>query len=195
MNKLRLENFSDGVISVLITVLVLELRLPRADDWASLGRIVPELSSYVLSFLYLGIYWSNHHHMLHTTSTVTGGLLWANLYLLFWLSLIPATTEWIDATNYAPVPTACYGIVLLMAALAYSLLEVLIIRSQGAASLLKLAVGREWKGKVSLVLYATAVVFALLHHPYVAIALYAAVAVLWVAPDRRIERVLSSRAE
>src|SRR5262249_38481527 len=149
MNKLRLENFSDGVIAVLITILVLELKFPRGDDWASLGPLVPELSTYALSFIYLGIYWSNHHHMLYTMSIVTGGIMWANLYLLFWLSLIPAATEWIDATNYAPIPTACYGIVLLMAGGAYALLEVLIIRSQGTASLLKRAVGHDWKGIVS----------------------------------------------
>lgn len=174
--------------------MILEMKIPRASDWASLAPMVPVLFTYALSFVYLGIYWANHHHMFHTTTTVTGGILWANLHLLFWLSLVPATTEWIDATHYAAIPTALYGIVLLMAAAAYTLLELLIIRSQGPASLLRRAIGNEWKGKLSVVLYATAVVSAL-RWPYVAVALYALVALLWLVPDRRIERLLSASAK
>ena len=194
MNKSRLEAFSDGVIAILITIMVLELRMPRASNWAALAPLLPMLCSYLLSFVYLGIYWNNHHHLLHTTSTVTGGILWANLHLLFWLSLVPAATEWVDVTDYAAIPTALYGVVLLMAGAAYSLLERLIIRSQGPGSLLKRAVGRDWKGNVSLVLYATAVACAFREAP-VALGIYALVALLWLVPDRRIERALSHGGE
>ena len=194
MSKNRLEAFSDGVIAILITIMVLELKIPRASNWAALAPMVPVLLTYLLSFVYLGIYWNNHHHMLHTTNTVTGGILWANLHLLFWLSLIPAATEWVDATGYAQIPTALYGVVLLMAGAAYWLLEQLIIRSQGPASLLKQAVGSDWKGKVSLVLYATAVACAF-REAGLALAIYALVALLWLVPDRRIERALSHSAE
>ncbi len=189
MSKNRLEAFSDGVIAILITIMVLEMKIPTGSDWAAFAPLVPMLLTYLLSFIYLGIYWNNHHHMLHATSTVTGGILWANLHLLFWLSLVPEATEWVDVTNYAPIPTALYGVVLLMAGAAYKLLQQLIIRSQGPDSLLQRAVGGDWKGKASLVLYATAVALAFVKAP-VAVALYALVALLWLVPDRRIERVL-----
>lgn len=189
MNKGRLEAFSDGVIAILITIMVLDLKVPHASDWSALAPLVPVLLTYVLSFIYLGIYWNNHHHMLHATRQVTGGILWANLHLLFWLSLVPATTAWIDETHYAPLPTALYGSVLLMAAIAYWVLQQLIIRSQGSESLLKRAVQGDWKGKLSPLLYALAVVLAF-RQPLAATAIYGLVALVWLVPDRRIERVL-----
>ena len=193
MNKGRLEAFSDGVIAILITIMVLELRPPSAGDWSALKPLVPVLLTYLLSFIYLGIYWSNHHHMLHATRQVTGGILWANLHLLFWLSLVPATTEWVDQTRYAAIPTALYGAVLLMAAVAYWILQQLIIRSQGNGSLLKLAVQGDWKGKLSPALYGIAVGIAF-WYPLAAVAIYVLVALIWLVPDRRIERVLAQRA-
>ncbi len=194
MNKARLEAFSDGVIAILITIMVLDLKVPRSSDWAALAPLVPVLLTYLLSFLYLGIYWNNHHHMLHATRQVTGGILWANLHLLFWLSLVPATTAWIDETRYAPVPTALYGCVLLMAAIAYWILQQLIIRSQGDDSLLRRAVRGDWKGKLSPVLYASAAICAF-RYPLPAAAVYALVALMWLVPDRRIERVLEQAPE
>ncbi|MGH8219802.1 MAG: TMEM175 family protein [Steroidobacteraceae bacterium] len=191
MNKNRLEAFSDGVIAILITIMVLDLKMPHGSAWAALEPLAPVLFTYLLSFLYLGIYWNNHHHMLHATRSITGGILWANLHLLFWLSLIPATTAWVDESRYAPVPTALYGTVLLMAAIAYWILQQLIIRSQGADSLLKRAVRGDWKGKLSPVLYAIAVLVAR-RHPPVATAIYALVALMWLVPDRRIERALTA---
>jgi uncharacterized membrane protein len=188
VNKNRLEAFTDGVIAILITIMMLEMKVPRESNWAALGPLVPVLLTYLLSFIYLGIYWNNHHHMLQAASTVTGGILWANLHLLFWLSLVPEATEWVDETLYASVPTAIYGIVLLMAGVAYRVLQVLIIRSQGSSSLLKRAVGRDWKGRLSLLAYATAVAVAFFYPP-VAVAIYALVALLWLVPDRRIERI------
>ncbi len=188
MNKNRLEAFTDGVIAILITIMILEMKVPHDSGWGALGPLVPVLLTYLLSFIYLGIYWNNHHHMLQAASTVTGGILWANLHLLFWLSLVPETTAWVDETKYAPIPTALYGVVLLMAGVAYRLLQTLIIRSQGRTSLLKRAVGPDRKGKLSVALYAAAVAVAFLH-PSVAVVLYALVALLWLVPDRRIERV------
>lgn len=193
MNKGRLEAFSDGVIAILITIMVLELRFPPASGWSALKPLVPVLLTYLLSFIYLGIYWSNHHHMLHATRLVTGGILWANLHLLFWLSLVPATTEWLDETRYAAIPMALYGGVLLMAAIAYWILQQLIIRSQGRDSLLKRAVQGDWKGKLSPALYAIAVAVAFFY-PLAAAAIYALVALIWLVPDRRIERVLAQAA-
>jgi uncharacterized membrane protein len=188
MNTTRLEAFSDGVIAIIITIMVLELRAPHDAELASLLPLVPVAGSYVLSFIYLGIYWNNHHHMLHVTQRVSGGVLWANLHLLFWLSLVPFVTAWMGENHFAPVPTAAYGVVLLLAALAYTILQRTIIATEGGDSVLAAAVGRDRKGKLSLALYAIAIPAALAQ-PWVAGALYAGVAVLWLVPDRRIERV------
>jgi uncharacterized membrane protein len=189
MGKNRLEAFSDGVLAIIITIMVLELRVPHDASLAALQPLWGVFLSYVLSFLYLGIYWNNHHHMLHTTHKVTGGILWANLHLLFWLSLVPFVTGWMGENHFASVPTAAYGVILLMAAMAYWILQRLIIRSQGANSLLRKAVGRDWKGKLSPVVYVVGILTALVA-PYFAGAIYALVAVIWLVPDRRIERVL-----
>jgi len=194
MGKSRLEAFSDGVIAIIITIMVLELRVPSEGTWAALAPLWPVFLSYVLSFVYLGIYWNNHHHMIHTSSRVTGGMLWANLHLLFWLSLFPAATAWMDTTHFRPVPVALYGVVLLMAALAYWILQQLIIRSQGRHSLLRHAIGRDWKGKSSPVLYLLAIVLAG-RWPRAALGIYAAVACLWLVPDSRIERAMRSAAD
>src|SRR5688572_1113027 len=191
MGKNRLEAFSDGVLAIIITIMVLELRAPHDASLAALQPLWGVFLSYVLSFLYLGIYWNNHHHMLHTTHKVTGGILWANLHLLFWLSLVPFVTGWMGENHFAPVPTAAYGAVLLLAAVAYLILQRAITRSQGPTSALAAAVGRDAKGKLSPVLYAVAIPLALVR-PWLAGALYAAVAVLWLAPDRRIERAVAS---
>jgi uncharacterized membrane protein len=188
VNKSRLEAFTDGVVAILITIMILEMRVPHGSNWAALRPLVPVLLTYLLSFMYLGIYWNNHHHMLQAASTVTGGILWANLHLLFWLSLVPETTEWVDETHYASVPTAIYGVVLLMAGVAYRVLQALIIRSQGGSSLLKRAVGRDWKGRLSLLAYAAAIAVAFLYAPD-AVAIYALVALVWLVPDRRIEQI------
>jgi uncharacterized membrane protein len=189
MGKSRLEAFSDGVLAIIITIMVLELQAPHEPSLDALRPLWGALLSYVLSFIYLGIYWNNHHHMLHTVNQVTGGILWANLHLLFWLSLVPFVTGWMGETHFAPLPTAVYGMVLLMAAIAYWLLQRLIIRAQGVNSLLRRAIGGDWKGKLSPVLYAIAIVSALAA-PYLAGAIYAMVAAIWLVPDRRIERVL-----
>ena len=189
MGKSRLEAFSDGVLAIIITIMVLELQAPHEASLDALRPLWGPFRSYVLSFIYLGIYWNNHHHMLHTVHQVTGGILWANLHLLFWLSLVPFVTGWMGETHFAPLPTAVYGMVLLMAAIAYWLLQRLIIRAQGVNSLLRRAIGGDWKGKLSPVLYAIAIVSALAA-PYLAGAIYAMVAAIWLVPDRRIERVL-----
>ena len=191
MGTSRLEAFSDGVIAILITIMVLELRVPKGADWAALRPLLPVLLSYVLSFVYLGIYWNNHHHMLHITRHVSGGTLWANLHLLFWLSLVPFVTGWMGENHFAPVPTALYGAVLLLAAVAYWLLQRTIIVRQGPGSPLASAVGRDLKGKVSPLLYALAIPSAFLR-PWIADALYVLVALIWLVPDRRIERALPS---
>jgi len=190
MHKTRLEAFSDGVIAILITIMVLELHVPEGGDWTALRSIGPTMSAYVLSFVYLGIYWSNHHHLLHTVDRVTGGMLWANLHLLFWLSLIPFATGWMGENHFTALPTALYGVVLLMAAIAYYVLEQTIIHAQGPDSILKKAVGRDLKGKLSPMLY----VLAIAATPFstsVSEAIYVAVALIWLIPDRRIENVLS----
>jgi uncharacterized membrane protein len=193
MGKNRLEAFSDGVLAIIITIMVLELKPPpHADGLSDLKELLPVFLSYVLSFLYVGIYWNNHHHMLHTTKTVTGGILWANLHSLFWLSLFPFTTGWMGENHLAPTPTAVYGLVLLMAALAYYILQRTIITSQGHDSLLAAAIGKDWKGKLSPVLYLAAIPLAFVS-VWISIGLYVFVALMWLVPDRRIERVLVKR--
>jgi uncharacterized membrane protein len=189
MNSGRLEAFSDGVIAIIITIMVLELKVPHGATLGALIPLIPVLLSYVLSFLYVGIYWNNHHHMLHMCEQVTGPILWANLHLLFWLSLFPVTTAWIGENHLAAAPSALYGVVLLMAALAYWLLQQAIIRAQGPDSPLEKAVGRDRKGKLSSVLYLIGIIVAC-RVPWMAQALYLLVALLWLVPDRRIERVL-----
>jgi len=187
MSKSRLEAFSDGVIAIIITIMVLEMKVPHGDSLGTLTPLVPVFMSYVLSFIYIGIYWNNHHHMLHTSTRVTGRMLWANLHLLFWLSLFPFVTGWMGENHFAAVPSALYGGVLLAAAIAYLILQQTIIAAQGPQSPLKAAIGSDWKGKVSPVLYVIGIIsaFFLL---WVAQALYLVGALLWLVPDRRIER-------
>jgi uncharacterized membrane protein len=191
MSKSRLEAFSDGVIAILITILVLEMRAPHGATFAALVPLAPIFLSYVLSFAYLAIYWNNHHHMLHTVHRVTGSILWANLHLLFWLSLFPFVTAWMGENHFAALPTALYGGVLFLAAISYFLLQQRIIASQGAESILRSAVGGDWKGKVSPILYLVAIGVAFLS-PWASQAIYVAVALLWIIPDRRIERALAA---
>jgi uncharacterized membrane protein len=190
MGKGRLEAFSDGVLAIIITIMVLELRVPHGDDLASLVPLIPKLLSYVLSFVYLAIYWNNHHHMLHATHKVTGSILWANMHLLFWLSLVPFATGWMGENRFAPVPTALYGVPLLMAAIAYWILQRAILNAEGADSVMAHAVGGDLKGKGSILLYVAALFLAFLH-PALARAIYVFVALIWLIPDRRIERALA----
>jgi len=187
----RLEAFSDGVLAIIITIMVLEMRAPVGDDLAALAPLLPVFLSYVLSFVYLGIYWNNHHHLLHATHRVSAGVLWANLHLLFWLSLIPFVTRWMGENHFAPAPTATYGFVLLMAAIAYFILQGRILATEGPASALAAALGRDLKGKASMALYLVAIpaAFAL---EWFAGAVYVLVALLWLIPDRRIERALAA---
>ena len=191
MGTNRLEAFSDGVIAIIITVMVLEMKTPHGAGIDALLPVLPVFLSYVLSFLYLGIYWNNHHHMLRTCGKATGAMLWANLHLLFWLSLIPFTTGWMGENHFAAAPSALYGVVLLMASIAYFLLQQRIIASQGPDSILQKAIGGDWKGKLSPILYAAAVLLAF-WRPWIAQALYFFVALLWLIPDRRIEKILKS---
>jgi uncharacterized membrane protein len=190
MEKDRLLAFSDGVIAIIITIMVLELKAPHGAEWADLLKLAPVFFSYVLSFAFVAIYWNNHHHLLYTLSRVNGTILWANLHLLFWLSLIPFATAWVGDNPFAPVPTAVYGVAFLMPGCAYYLLVRAMLRIEGPASTLARAVGRDLKGKGSLVLYAAGVAIALVE-PRGAIALYVAVALVWFIPDRRIERALA----
>ena len=190
MEKNRIEAFSDGVIAIIITIMVLEMKVPHEDTLAALKPVLPVFLCYVLSFVYVGIYWNNHHHMLHSTKRVTGGILWANLHLLFWLSLFPFATGWMGENHLTSLPTAAYGLVLLMAAIAYWILQQLIIAHQGPGSLLATAVGSDWKGKLSPALYLAAIPLAFFS-PWLANAIYVLVALLWFVPDRRIERVLA----
>jgi uncharacterized membrane protein len=192
MHKNRLEAFSDGVLAIIITIMVLEMKVPHGTTVEALIPLVPVFLSYVLSFIYLGIYWNNHHHMLHASRTVTGSVLWANLHLLFWLSLIPFTTAWMGENHFATLPAAAYGFVLLMAAIAYWVLQQRIIAAQGEDSILRKAVRKDWKGKVSPLLYSSAIVLAFVSR-WVAVAIYAFVALMWIIPDRRIERVLTGQ--
>ena len=189
MGRGRLEAFSDGVIAIIITIMVLEMKVPHGDRLDDLLPLLPVFLSYVLSFVYVGIYWNNHHHLLHTSTTVTGAMLWANLHLLFWLSLFPFATGWMGENHFAAIPTALYGVVLLMAAVAYYVLEQAIIRAHGPDSILKKAIGRDWKGKLSPVLYIVAIV-ATQFSPWIAEAIFVAAALIWLIPDRRIENVL-----
>lgn len=189
MGKTRLEAFSDGVLAIVITIMVLEMKVPHGADLDALRPLLPVFMSYVLSFVYIGIYWNNHHHMLHATQRVTGPILWANLHLLFWLSLLPFVTGWMGENHFAAAPVALYGLVLLLAALAYWLLQRTIVASQGGDSLLAKAIGRDVKGKLSPVLYALAIALAFVQQ-WAAEVLYVLVALMWLVPDRRIERML-----
>ena len=186
MGKGRLEAFSDGVFAVIITIMVLELKVPHGTGWDALRPLVPAFLTYLLSFVLLGIYWSNHHHMLHLTEGISGGILWANLHLLFWLSLVPFVTGWMGENQFASLPTAVYGAVMLMAAIAYTVLQVAIIGHQGERSKLHAAVGRDLKGKVSALMWAVAIPLAFVHQ-LIAAAIYVCVALMWLVPDRRIE--------
>ena len=192
MGKNRLEAFSDGVIAIIITIMVLELKVPHGESIDALVPLIPVFMSYVLSFIYVGIYWNNHHHMLHASRKVTGPILWANLHLLFWLSMFPFATGWMGENHFAATPSALYGVVLFMAAIAYLLLQQLIIASEGPDSLLKKAVGGDWKGKMSPVIYATAIPFAFWSQ-WISLGLYVFVALVWLVPDRRIERALAGK--
>jgi uncharacterized membrane protein len=189
MGKSRLEAFSDGVIAIIITIMVLELKVPRGGSLEALAPLLPVFLSYVLSFVYVGIYWNNHHHMLYACTKVSGAVLWANLHLLFWLSLFPFATGWMGENHFAAVPSALYGVVLFMAGSAYWVLQQSIIASEGESSVLKRAVGNDWKGKLSPVLYLIAIAVTF-WAPWVAQAIYVSVALLWLVPDRRIEHAL-----
>jgi uncharacterized membrane protein len=194
MQKNRLEAFSDGVLAIIITIMVLDLRVPHDVEFAALKPLLPVFLSYVLSFVIVGIYWNNHHHLFHSTKHVTGKILWANMHLLFWLSLFPFTTAWMGENHLASTPTAVYGLVLLMASIAFYVLQRAIIAQQGRDSLLASAIGRDWKGKLSLVLYMTSLPLAFVS-PWIASGLYVFVAAIWFIPDRRIEHVLEKRGE
>lgn len=189
MGKNRLEAFSDGVLAIIITIMVLELKVPHGSDPGSLAPLMPAFLSYVLSFIYVGIYWNNHHHLLHMTRQVSGGILWANLHLLFWLSLLPFATGWMGENHFESLPSAAYGGVLLMASLAYALLQWRIVVAQGADSELRHALGSDWKGKLSPFLYAAAIGASFQAH-WLAQTLYVLVALLWLVPDRRIEHAI-----
>jgi uncharacterized membrane protein len=189
-----MEAFSDGVVAIIITIMVLEMKVPQGTDFAALKPVLPVFLSYVLSFIYVGIYWNNHHHMLHATRHVTGGVLWANLHLLFWLSLFPFATGWMGENHLDALPTAAYGCVLLMAAIAYWILQRSIIMMQGPKSVLAAAVGSDWKGKLSPVLYASAIPLAFLN-PFISNGIFVLVALIWFIPDRRIERVVVKHEE
>jgi uncharacterized membrane protein len=189
LNKTRLEAFSDGVIAILITIMVLELRIPEGADWNAVRPVLPVFITYIVSFIVLGIYWNNHHHLLHAADSITGTILWANLHLLFWLSLIPFATGWTGRNNFAPLPTAVYGGVLLLAAIAYTILERCIIAAQGEHSRLKAALGSVAKEYASLAMYVAAIPLAFVNR-WLACALYLAVLLVWLIPDRRIEKRL-----
>ncbi|MBK8121417.1 MAG: DUF1211 domain-containing protein [Sulfuritalea sp.] len=192
MKKNRLEAFSDGVLAIIITIMVLEMKVPHGENLAALGPLLPVFLSYILSFVYVGIYWNNHHHLLHAVQHVDGRVLWANLHLLFWLSLFPFVSGWMGENHFSPLPSALYGVVLLMASGAYWLLTRAIISADGQNSLLAKAVGKDQKGNLSLLLYAAAIPLAFVNQ-WISQALYVALALMWLVPDRRIEKVLSER--
>ena len=189
MSKGRLEAFSDGVIAILITIMVLELKVPEGTEWSALVPLIPVFLTYLLSFVFLGIYWNNHHHMLHTAERINGKILWANLHLLFWLSLVPFVTGWMGENHFAPLPTAVYGFVLLMAAVAFTILQAVLVAEQGPDSRLAEALGGDTKGKLSLALYMAAIPLAFVNQ-WISDALYVAVALIWLVPDPRIESKL-----
>ena len=194
MSKERLTAFSDGVLAIIITIMVLDIQVPQGDSLRALIPVLPVLVSYVLSFIYIGIYWNNHHHLLYATEQVNGAVLWANLHLLFWLSLVPFAQKWVGENHFAPVPTAVYGVPLLMAALAYWLLQRTILKTQGHESLLATALGSDLKGRLSSALYLLAIAFAFVSPP-VADGFYVLVALMWLIPDRRIERAIVTQGE
>ncbi len=194
MGKSRLEAFSDGVLAIIITIMVLEIKVPHGGDVEALRPLVPVLLGYAMSFVYIGIYWNNHHHMLHATRRINGPILWANLHLLFWLSLVPITTGWLGENPFDPWPAAIYGVIMTMASVAYLVLERAIMAFNGRESILAAAVGTELKGKVSTAIYLAAIVLAFVK-PWISEALYAVVAVLWVVPDPRIERAMAARPD
>ena len=189
MEKNRIEAFSDAVLAIIITIMVLELRVPHSPDVGELKELLPVFCTYVLSFVYLGIYWNNHHHLLKAARKVTGGMMWANLHLLFWLSLFPFVTGWMGENNFKPVPTMIYGVVLFLAAIAYYILQSIIVAQHGPGSKLARALGADWKGKLSPILYAIAVGTAL-YSPWISNGIFILVALVWLVPDRRIERVV-----
>jgi uncharacterized membrane protein len=191
MSKGRLEAFSDGVLAIIITIMILGLKIPSGSELADLKPVLPGFLSYVLSFIYIGIYWNNHHHMMHTVKRVTGDILWANLHLLFWLSLVPFITGWVGENHFKPMPMALYGIVLLMAALAYYILQTVIIKNHGPDSILSKAVGNDLKGKISPILYLAAI-FSTFISGWIAGAIYILVALIWLVPDKRIEIILKN---
>ena len=191
MNKNRLEAFSDGVLAIIITIMVLELKVPEGFDYTALKPLFPKFLSYILSFIYVGIYWNNHHHMMHTVRQVTGGILWANLHLLFWLSLVPFVTAWIGENNFAPFPMMLYGIILLMAAVAYFLLQYLILKNHGPNSVLSKAIGNDLKGKISPILYLIGIISANFS-TLISRLMYILVALIWLIPDKRIEKIVGS---
>lgn len=188
MQKSRLEAFSDGVIAIIITIMVLEIKIPHGDRLEDLRPLIPTLLSYILSFIYVGIYWNNHHHMLHAVKKINGKVLWPNLNLLFWLSLVPITTNWMDESGFKPVPVAIYGCLLLLAAIAYVILQSALIKADGGNSALSKALAGDLKGKISPVLYILGIVGSFLGYPWVGISMYVAVAIIWFIPDKRIER-------
>lgn len=191
MNKGRLEAFSDGVIAIIITIMVLELKIPHEANWAALRPLFPVFLSYVLSFIYLGIYWNNHHHLLQAAQQINGRVLWANLHLLFWLSLVPFVTGWTGENHFAALPVAFYGLVLLLAAIAYFILSRILISHHGKDSTLAIALGRDFKGKISPAIYAIAILLAFVNS-WLAFLLYVLVAAIWLIPDRRLEKALTS---
>jgi uncharacterized membrane protein len=194
MSKDRLQAFSDGVIAILITIMVLELHTPDGTDWQALRHELPVLLAYVLSFVYIGIYWNNHHHMLSAVQRVSGGALWANLHLLFWLSLVPFTTSWMSENDFPTVPVAVYGITLLAAAIAYVILQTLLLRADAEGSMLAAAIGRDAKGRLSPLLYCAGIGLAFVN-PWIGLAFYIAVALIWLVPDRRVERLFGGSAQ